>query len=57
MPDKGNQSNAHGGLYEVTSRSSGTQAENDNRAMSGDAPAYCEKAFLDLINKHNLTGY
>lgn len=35
----------------------GMQAENKNREHKGESPAYAEQTFLDLIYKHNLTGF
>jgi hypothetical protein len=35
----------------------GMEAENKSREHGGWSPAYSEKDFLGLINKHNLTGY
>ena len=31
------------------------QAENQQRAYRGEAPAYPEKAFLDMLEKENVT--
>jgi hypothetical protein len=35
----------------------GMQAENEARIRKGEALAYQEEAFLQLIYKHHLTGY
>ncbi len=35
----------------------GMQAENEARIRRGEALAYQEEAFNQLIYKHNLTGY
>jgi len=35
----------------------GMQAENNNREHKGEAIAYTEDNFLQLIYKHNLTGF
>jgi hypothetical protein len=35
----------------------GMNAENDIRKQSNQSIAYAEQSFLDLIRKHNLTGF
>ena len=41
---------AYGNVVRALIRAMGMQAENDCRAHRGEAPAYGEQAFLDMID-------